>query len=123
VFGVSSGPVACKKTDGLDEFRRQAAMVRTASLADGARVLSASEPYSSGLWIRKRWELESQATWESYQELVQRRVPERFAPTKQPAGQLTFVRQDQAELLLIEIERLAAGPPLRVRVTFSALPN
>lgn len=114
--------LACSHEDRPDRFfSTEFARVKTATLPPDAGILGdlrldrAASSRSAG------WEIESKLTWEKYVASVEGLLAGyRRQEEHERAAAVSFTKRADGDSFSVSLEKLANGPPLKVRVTFVA---
>ncbi len=125
MVALSVGFIACTKESVLPfDLDREARSIQALTAVDGAQVLRVSDIEPGKVSLRVSWDVEARdLEWAAYCDELRERLAGRpeFHATESSDGALGFVRRFPADVQILRIERVSAGPPMRAHVTFSSM--
>jgi len=94
--------------------------MRNLSTVSDTHIVSSSGVETAPASLTYAWELEGSVTWSAYKDALTKEFQKRpeFHPAKTDDGALVFVRTLPGDIYMLRAEMRAAGPPLKVRITF-----
>lgn len=122
---LAVGSIACTNESApLFDFDREARSIQALTAVDGVQVLRVSDVETGKVSLQASWDVEARdLEWAAYRDALRNRLAGRpeFHATESPDGTLGFVRRFPADVQILRVERVSAGPPMRAHVTFSSL--
>lgn len=106
------------------DFDLKVRSMRALTAVDGAQVLRVSDIEPGKVSLRVSWDVEARdLEWAAYSDELRQRLAGRpeFRATESSDGALGFVRSFPADVHVLRIERVSAGPPMRAHVTFISM--
>lgn len=93
------------------------------TLPPGATIVSLTGPTQDQRGLDATWELETGMTWDTYKRWVLRELLKDFRPDSMAEPSVLLLRKSlPGDAITVMFQRLS-NSPLRIRVTFSAIPD
>jgi hypothetical protein len=125
MVALSVGFIACTN-ESVPPFDldREVRSMQALTAVDGVQVLRVSDVETGNVSLRVSWDVEARdLEWAAYCDELRKRLAGRpeFHATESADAALAFVRTFPADVQVLRIERVSAGPPMRAHVTFSSM--
>lgn len=91
------------------------------SAPDGVRVVG-TEPWRHDAWSTETaWEIETEKDWHANRTILERAArAARYQPGTSGEREASFFKAESGDTYYLQVENLDNGPPLRVKVIFTA---
>jgi hypothetical protein len=116
-------PSGCRLTSGPDLVGQERRNIQTWTVPPGAAVVDASEVDGRRLTGRTGIEISTNLGWDQYLRWVDASSKPGYAGRASGSTTATFVRILPGDELRVDLQVIAPGPPLSVRITFTATPD
>ena len=114
---------ACRTDPAGDLVAQERANVVTWTLPPGGTVTGGTELARSNGGVAAAWSVSTTMTWSDYKTWIRSRSGTAYRQVVSDQNQLSYGRQLPGDALLVDVSVMAAGPPLKLRVAFSAHPD
>ena len=122
VFGALSLQ-ACPADPVGDVIGQEHASVATWTLPPGAVMPAGSAVSRDRSGLTSTWDVTTTMTWAEYKIWTGSRSGTGYRQFRSYENHLTYIRRLPGDILLVDVTVATAGPPLKLRVSFSAHPD
>jgi len=116
-------PAACRPNVGKDLVERERLNVLTWSVPEGSAGATGAAIGRRGLVARAVSEISTTMSWDQYRRWVDASEKVGYQQTGSKRMSASFIRRLPGDAFRVDLELVAPGPPLRVRMTFTATPD
>lgn len=113
----------CPATGGVDIVEQERMNIASWTIPPGATMTTVPPAHRTGLSGGATWEVSSAMTWSDYRAWNKERSKIGYVDAKSDDNGLAFTRKVSGDQFFVGVRVIAPGPPLRLRVTFTAVPD
>ena len=113
----------CRSSASDPTFDTEVRAVNDWASPPGASISKSGEDAQHGMTISKTWELSVPLEWPAYQDRLRGATWSGYHERERTGTRQAFSRVAGGDMFILSIDLLSAGPPLRVRVTLTAMPD
>ena len=110
----------CRSDSGASFVEQERVNVVGWTLPPSASMSGGAELRRTAQKAEATWEISTPMTWRQYRSWSEERSKTGYRETRTDDAHLSFKRLLPGDQLLVDIALVAPGPPLRLRVTFTA---
>lgn len=114
---------ACRTNPAGDVLAQERANVVTWTIPPGGTIAAGTGLVRTGGSVGATWNVSTTMTWSDYRTWIRTRSGTGYRQVASDESHLWYARQLPGDALLIDVAVAAAGPPLELRISFSAHPD
>jgi hypothetical protein len=113
----------CRGDRATDLVQQERLGVIAWTLPPGGSMTAEVELQRSALGAESTWEISAPMSWDQYRAWNRERSKGGYTEARSGDGRSSFARTLPGDRFAVDVVAIAVGPPVRIRVTFTAAPD